>query len=160
MLIGEISRQTGVSIQTLRFYERKRVLRSPARGDSGYRTYGAMDLQRLGFIKQSQELGFTLKEIRELLDIHEQFAPPQRARPARWNRAVRIARERLDLIDTKLRALQAMRAQLAGALGKAAEVPRESCPVVSRSRSAMAKRPSRGADLSAVPTSPVSRKSS
>jgi len=157
MLIGEISRQTGVSIQTLRFYERKRVLRSPARGDSGYRTYGAMDLQRLGFIKQSQELGFTLNEIRELLDIHEQFAPPQRARPARWNRAVRIARERLDLIDTKLRALQAMRAQLAGALGKAAEVPRESCPVVSRSRS---KRPSRGADLSAVPTSPVSRKSS
>ena len=129
MRIGEIARQTNVSVQTLRFYERKGFLPPPARSAAGYRAYGPADVRRVQFIKQSQQLGFPLKEIKELLDIHEHFSKPQRATTARWQRAVRIARERLALIDSKLRALAAMRAQLALVLGEAAEQPQEHCPV-------------------------------
>lgn len=129
MRIGEIARQTNVSIQTLRFYERKGFLPPPARSAAGYRAYSSADLWRVNFIRQSQQLGFPLKEIKELLDIHEHFSKPQGAVTARWKKAVRIARERLALIDSKILALAAMRAQLALVLGDAAEEPQEHCPV-------------------------------
>src|SRR5271163_584166 len=121
MRIGEIARQTNVSIQTLRFYERKGFLSPPARTSAGYRAYSPADLRRVQFIRQSQQLGFPLKEIKELLDIHEHFSKPQGALTTRWRRAVRIARERLAVIDSKLLALAAMRAQLARVLGGDAE---------------------------------------
>ncbi len=129
MRIGEIARQTNVSIQTLRFYERKGFLPPPARTSAGYRAYGPADVRRVQFIRQSQQLGFPLKEIKELLDIHEHFSKPQGALSARWRRAVRIARERLAVIDNKLLALAAMRVQLARVLGEDAEEPQERCPV-------------------------------
>ena len=136
MRIGEIARQTNVSIQTLRFYERKGFLPPPARSAAGYRAYGPTDLWRVKFIRQSQQLGFPLKEVKELLDIHEHFAKPQRAATARWRRAVRIARERLALIDSKIRALAAMRAQLVMVLGEAVEEPQERCPVMQSEQAA------------------------
>jgi DNA-binding transcriptional MerR regulator len=129
MRIGKVSSLANISIQTLRFYERKGFLPPPARNTSGYRVYNSTDVKRVGFIKHSQQLGFSLREIKELLTIHEQFAAPRRGNTARWKKAVRIARERLALIDHKLASLTAMRAQLAGALGEAAERPQESCPV-------------------------------
>ena len=128
MRIGEIARQTSVSIQTLRFYERKGFLPPPARSAAGYRAYGPEDLWRVNFIRQSQQLGFPLREIKELLDIHEHFSKPQRAATARWRRAVRIARERLALIDRKILALAVVRAQLAMVLGDVADKPQEHCP--------------------------------
>src|SRR5271154_5596402 len=129
MRIGEIARQTSVSIQTLRFYERKGFLPPPARSAAGYRSYGPEDLWRVNFIRQSQQLGFPLREIKELLDFHEHFSKPQRPATAHWRRAVRIARERLALIDSKILALAAMRVQLAMVLGDAADTPRDHCPV-------------------------------
>ena len=129
MRIGEIASQTNISIQTLRFYERKGFLPPPARSAAGYRSYGPEDLWRVNFIRQSQQLGFPLREIKELLDFHEHFSKPQRPATARWRRAVRIARERLALIDSKILALAAMRAQLAMVLGDAADEPQEHCPV-------------------------------
>lgn len=129
MRIGEIARQTKVSIQTLRFYERKGFLPPPPRSAAGYRAYSSTDVWRVNFIRQSQQLGFPLKEIKELLDIHEHFSEPHSAVTARWRRAVRIARERLALIDSKISALTAMRSQLALALGDSAQAPQEHCPV-------------------------------
>jgi DNA-binding transcriptional MerR regulator len=133
MRIGEISREAEVSIQTLRFYERKGFLPAPARSAAGYRVYVAADLRRVKFIRQSQRLGFTLKEVKELSEIHERFAAPGfgagTTSVTRWRKAVRIARERLALIDEKILLLTAMRAQLAGALGEEAERPGEVCPV-------------------------------
>jgi MerR family mercuric resistance operon transcriptional regulator len=134
MRIGEVSRQTRISIQTLRFYERKGFLPPPARSPAGYRAYHAADLKRLRFIQQSQQLGFTLEEIRELLDIHEQFAAPPRQDTARWRRAVRIARQRLACIEAKLHSLTAMRAQLLGVLGESATQPQPLCPVAQSTR--------------------------
>ena len=67
--IGRLAKAAGVNLQTIRFYERAKLLRSPVRSLSGYRLYGKEDVQRLFFIKRAQALGFTLKEIAELLNL-------------------------------------------------------------------------------------------
>jgi MerR family transcriptional regulator, copper efflux regulator len=67
MTIGEISRRSGFSIRTLRFYERRGVLPATARRPSGYRLYGDVELRRLDFIRQAKALGLTLEAIRELV---------------------------------------------------------------------------------------------
>jgi DNA-binding transcriptional MerR regulator len=65
--IGEIARRAGLSIHTLRFYERRGLLPPAARGPSNYREFTPRTLERLDFIRQAQDLGFTLTEIREFL---------------------------------------------------------------------------------------------
>ena len=67
MQIGELSKQAGVSIQTVRFYERRKLLPEPTRTESGYRQYGPDELKRLGFIRQAKALGFSLDEIRNII---------------------------------------------------------------------------------------------
>lgn len=67
--IGPIAKATGVSIQAIRYYERRGLLAPVLRRDSGYRIYGEEALQKLRFIKNAQELGFPLKEIRSLLRL-------------------------------------------------------------------------------------------
>lgn len=69
MSIGELAAQAGVNVQTVRYYERRGILSEPARTASGYRQYDANALYRLHFIKRAQELGFSLDEIVELLDL-------------------------------------------------------------------------------------------
>src|SRR6188472_1890127 len=68
MKIGEVARRSGVSIETLRFYEKSGLLDRPGRTYSGYRVYGADVLDRISFIKQAQVLGFTLNEIARLIE--------------------------------------------------------------------------------------------
>jgi MerR family mercuric resistance operon transcriptional regulator len=69
LLIGEISRRTGVNIETIRYYERIEVMPKPRRSEGGQRLYDEPQLNRLGFIKRSRELGFSLKEICTLLTL-------------------------------------------------------------------------------------------
>ena len=64
MQIGELAKHGGVSVQTIRFYERRKLLPAPSRTDSGYRQYGVEEVKRLHFIRQAKALGFTLDEIR------------------------------------------------------------------------------------------------
>ena len=66
---GELSRRAGVNKETVRFYERKGLLRMPERTSAGYRVYNQRDAERVIFIKNAQKFGFSLSEIRELLDI-------------------------------------------------------------------------------------------
>ena len=65
--IGEVARQTGVSVDALRFYEKERLLRRPSRTSGGFRLFDAEDIDRVRFIRQVQELGFSLGEVKELL---------------------------------------------------------------------------------------------
>lgn len=69
--IGELSRLTGVNIETVRYYERIKMLPAPPRTEGGRRVYGQGQVQRLKFIRRSRELGFTLDEIRNLLELVE-----------------------------------------------------------------------------------------
>ena len=113
MRTGELARRAGVNIETLRFYERQKLLRPPVRTAGGYRDYAEHDLETVCFIKQCQHLGFTLKEIGQLAELHQVF-PKSAARGKPKNAEVakflRMSEERLHTIDRKIMALQAMRA--------------------------------------------------
>ena len=67
--IGELSKRSGVKIETIRYYERVKMLPAPPRNASGRRVYGATDLRILAFIRRSRELGFSLEDIRALLRL-------------------------------------------------------------------------------------------
>ena len=133
MQIGEMAVKAGVSVQTVRFYEREGLLPAPRRTPSGYRIYEPTDLHDVQFIRQAQDLGFTLKEIRDLLPLHRTLASqtgPIGGAPELHNMAD-IARERLKGIDDKLRLLEAMKAELSTFLDR---VERSGPPVCAAPR--------------------------
>jgi Zn(II)-responsive transcriptional regulator len=80
--IGQLARRAGVAIDTVRYYERNRLLDPAGRLESGYRRYGDTELKRLRFIRRAKALGFTLAEIRELLSLSEQRSVPKIRRAA------------------------------------------------------------------------------
>lgn len=67
--IGHVSKETGVNIETIRYYERKGLTPSPPRSSGGHRTYDETTIRRLRFVRRSRELGFTLNDIRTLLSM-------------------------------------------------------------------------------------------
>jgi MerR family mercuric resistance operon transcriptional regulator len=69
MTVGQVARQAGVGVETVRFYEKNGLLEQPSRRASGYREYDGDTVNRLRFIQRAKELGFTLGEIRELLSL-------------------------------------------------------------------------------------------
>ena len=66
---GELAREAGVNVETIRFYERKGLLPEPPRRSSGYREYPREAVRRIRFIQRAKELGFTLREIKGLLEL-------------------------------------------------------------------------------------------
>jgi len=115
MQIGELARAAGVNIQTVRFYEREGLLPPPARTASGYRDYSQRDLERILFIRRNHEIGFTLTEVRQLLDLHaalESMPRPLRRKPTQVREIIALGRERLSQVNEKICALQAMKRQL------------------------------------------------
>jgi MerR family mercuric resistance operon transcriptional regulator len=91
LTIGEFAAAGGVGVETVRFYQRKALLRTPARG-GGIRHYGPEDVRRLRFIRQAQAAGFTLEEIRELLELD---AGEDRSR------ARELAKARIEALDAR-----------------------------------------------------------
>ncbi len=69
LMIGELSRRTGVHIETIRYYEKIKMLPAPPRTAGGRRIYGPVETRTLAFIRRARELGFTLEEIRALLKL-------------------------------------------------------------------------------------------
>lgn len=67
--VGQIAKMAAVNVETLRYYEKLRLMPKPKRKESKYRMYESSDLARLLFIRRAKELGFTLKEIKELLSL-------------------------------------------------------------------------------------------
>lgn len=101
LTIGQLAKEVGVNIQTVRYYERLKLLIPIARKPSGYRLYGATERQRLSFIKNAQTLGFTLREIRELLSL-------QVGSIARRGDVQRRAAIKLAQVEAKVKNLQAL----------------------------------------------------
>ncbi len=69
LTIGKLAKSAGINIETVRYYERIGIMPEPKRRESGYRQYSQEDVSRLKFILHAKELGFSLKEIRELLEL-------------------------------------------------------------------------------------------
>jgi MerR family copper efflux transcriptional regulator len=104
--IGELASQTNVAIETLRYYEKRGLLQEPERSPAGYRAYGPETVRRVRFIRRAQELGFTLREIADLLTFWEDSATACGKVEAR-------ATATLQRIDEKIRDLERMRSALA-----------------------------------------------
>src|SRR2546427_4672877 len=74
--IGALSKHTGTNIETIRYYERVRLLPAPARSSGGYRLYGTGHLKRLNFIRRARTLGFSIGEVRTLLRLADERKRP------------------------------------------------------------------------------------
>ena len=122
--IGAVAERGGVNLQTIRYYEREKLLPEPPRLASGYRMYPDQTVRRVRFIKRAQEIGFTLAEIRELLAI--------RIDSGRDSAEVRaLANAKINDIDGKIQTLHRMKA----ALGRITERcsgcgPTSECPIL------------------------------
>jgi MerR family transcriptional regulator, copper efflux regulator len=101
MTIGKLAKVVGVNIDTIRYYERLKLLAPAARKPSGYRLYGDDNLRRLRFIKNAQALGFTLHEVRELLSLRVSST-------ARCGDVQEKAQTKLNQVKEKIRDLQAL----------------------------------------------------
>jgi DNA-binding transcriptional MerR regulator len=102
MKIGELSRRAGVTIDTIRFYERRGVLPAPARRASGYREYGDATVQRIRLARRMQSMGLSLDEIVDALAAHD--AGRATCESERWR--LDAALERVDGRISELRALR------------------------------------------------------
>ena len=122
--IGELSRRSGVNIETIRYYERVKVLPPPLRTASGRRAYGPAETRTLAFIRRSRELGFTLHEIRTLLTLSAENGQGACAEVSE------LANSHLAEVRAKIADLRAMERALADAVRrcKAGEAP--GCPLI------------------------------
>lgn len=124
MQIGQLARQAGVAIDTVRYYERQGLLPPPARQASGYRRYATEDVARLRFIRRAKDLGFTLQEIRDLLKLSA-------AQDGDRGEVRALAQQRLADIERRLEELEAMRAALAGLVQHCSgHGPIAGCPII------------------------------
>lgn len=109
MQIGKLAKQAGVSVQTVRFYERQGLLPDPGRTDSGYRVYTEAELRQLRFIRQAKALGFSLEEIRNILRMRGRGQCP-------CGKVISLAERRLQNVEGQIRQLEAFRHELSKAL--------------------------------------------
>jgi MerR family mercuric resistance operon transcriptional regulator len=123
LTIGRLADEAGVNVETIRYYQRRGLVPEPAKPLNGHRRYAGDAVKRVHFIKRAQVLGFTLEEIGSLLDLDAAHACAD-------TRA--LAAHKLDVIDTKLADLKAMRKALVALVGQcdsgAAKGP---CPIIS-----------------------------
>ena len=102
LTIGKVAKDAGLGIETIRFYEREGLIEPPARTESNYRIYPKRDVIRLRFIKRAKSLGFTLKEIKELLSLrHDPFASKEDVKAKTEAKIEDISRRISDLTRIK-----------------------------------------------------------
>lgn len=101
MKIGELATRTGVSTQTIRFYEREALLHEPPRTSSGYRSYSESVVLVVRFIKQSQEIGYSLSEIKKLLSFHRRGGNTDEIRELASSKIADITRRIESLIEMR-----------------------------------------------------------
>lgn len=117
--IGELAERTGVSADTIRYYEDEGVLPEPRRSDTGYRLYDEGTVERLRFVRQAQALGLRLDEIAEILAlVEERGVDPCSHVEARL-------RKRLAQVGERMRELDALRGRLRSALRTAEAAPND-----------------------------------
>ncbi|KAA0686335.1 MerR family transcriptional regulator [Azospirillum brasilense] len=122
MTIGALSRRTGCNIETIRFYEKQGLVPAPPRTEGGHRVYGETHLRRLGFIRRSRDVGFTLDEVRALLrlaDGHHTCAEVQA-----------LALEHLDSVRRTIADLQRLERTLSETADRCVGGDAPNCPVL------------------------------
>jgi MerR family mercuric resistance operon transcriptional regulator len=122
--ISGVAAAAAVSVETIRYYQRRGLLREPGRPLGGVRRYAMTDVDQLRFIKRAQAMGFTLEEIKSLLNLRTQAA-------CHATRA--LAAAKLSLIDANIRELRHLRKELAQLVTACdANADEAHCPVIER----------------------------
>ena len=121
--IGELSRLTGVNIETIRYYEKIKMLEPPPRTEGGRRVYGSTETRVLAFIRRGRELGFGLDDIRVLLALRG----PGKASCADVRK---VAAHHLDDIRTKIGDLRKLERLLAKTIAQCSGSKVPDCPVL------------------------------
>ena len=123
MTIGKAAKRANVNIQTLRYYERRNLLRPATREESGYRVYDEDSVSRLRFIKFAQELGFSLRDIKELLSLRTDKSGCEKTK-------VRTSRKLIE-IEEKISRLERMRETLRSLMNECdSSKTGGSCPIL------------------------------
>lgn len=125
MNIGEASKATGVSAKMIRYYEEIGLIPPPARTASGYRAYSESDLHRLSFVRSARDLGFSVKEIGELLSLWSD-------RSRQSADVKRIAQMHIGALEQKITELRGMADTLQTLVNCCAGDDRPDCPILER----------------------------
>jgi MerR family copper efflux transcriptional regulator len=123
MNIGTIAERSGVPAKTIRYYESIGLIPSADRRPNGYRAYTAIDMYMLNFIKRARSLGFSVDEVRELLDLWR-----DRNRTSAAVKA--LATRHLDALDRKIAEIQSVRRTLADLIERCRGDDRPDCPIL------------------------------
>lgn len=121
MLIGTLAKQTDLSRDTIRFYEKMQLIHSNTR-NNGYKDYSERTLQQLQLIRTAKNLGFSLREIKQILEMTAQNEIPAL-------QVQTIFQEKLNMIDEKIAQLHRMRSMLSGLVQGEACPLRKDCPI-------------------------------
>ena len=128
--IGRVAQETGLSIGTIRFYEKQGLLKRSVRTKGGFRLFGVGDIETLKFVRKAQELGFSLNEIRELLILRSNHVPA-------CSHVKELLDQKVVAVEEKIRELQDLERSLKRALRKckrelkiASAGHEECCPVI------------------------------
>ena len=120
LTIGKLAAAGGVGVETIRFYQRRGLLQQPTR-ESGIRRYGSQDVRRLRFIRQAQAAGFTLEQIKELLELD---AGEDR------KRALELASLRIRALDARIAELERARDSIRRLAAECAGEDEGPCPIL------------------------------
>jgi MerR family mercuric resistance operon transcriptional regulator len=122
MTIGGLAKAAGVNVETIRYYQRRGLIHEPHKPPGGHRRYPPLALEQIGFIRRAQNLGFSLAEVKSLLDLYD----------GRDGRATRvIAEKKVASLDLHIGHLQKMRRQLKALVAKSRALKgRKSCPII------------------------------
>lgn len=123
--VGQLAKRVGINTEAIRYYERIHLLPRPVRKESGYRIYGETDLKRLLFIKRAKELGFTLKEVKELLELKVDS-------DAHCGDVKQLAERKLAAIEQKLKDLKRIKMVLEKLIHQCVheEISSDACPIL------------------------------
>ncbi|HEX4856695.1 MAG TPA: Cu(I)-responsive transcriptional regulator [Limnobacter sp.] len=121
--IGEASIESGISAKMIRHYEQVGLLKEAARTEAGYRLYNQRDLHVLRFIRHSRDLGFSIRQIEELLGLWQNTERPSRE-------VKKLAQTHLDALDAKIRELNQMKAELQRLVSCCKGDNRPDCPIL------------------------------
>ncbi len=121
--IGEASQESGISAKMIRHYEQVGLLKEAARTEAGYRLYNSRDLHVLRFIRHCRDLGFSIKQIEELLGLWQDTARPSRE-------VKKLAQLHLTALDAKIQELNAMKAELERLVQCCKGDSRPDCPIL------------------------------
>ncbi len=127
--IGQVARETGLTVDAIRFYEKQHLLNRAPRTEGGFRLFGARDVEHIRFIQRARELGFSLNEIRELLIL-------QNTNSAACSHMRDLLQAKWSAVRDKISELQKLETQLAADLKKCeravrkGELGHDYCPVL------------------------------